>query len=248
MTTEPVGASGETTDALPLPPLEADASSQVTPPVESEALPPAPPAEPPAPSAEAQELTRLRQAHEAVQREMAVLRQQASQQAVREATAQDNAALLQYRAQLEARGYDATAVQELVGERAQLFAQRRQDQQARLAFQQQAQQAEAMAQAKELVIQHISAKYGMSANELRQYNDPYLMEAKAEAWQMRQELAKLRQGPARAQTMASTAPGAPVATPDNIDKLWLDFEKRNMGKPNPYDQTYRVFQETGRMA
>ena len=89
-------------------------------------------------------------------------------------------------------------------------------------------------------------QYGVDADALIGANSPQEMQAMAirEKRYLDQELRlqKVEQGRVQPQNLnaaAGSRAGSVSVTPDNIDKLWMDYERAYPGGVNPYEVTYR---------
>ena len=103
-----------------------------------------------------------------------------------------------------------------------------------------------IAEGRRNAVEIFARKYGVDANALIGANSPQEMEAMAirEKRYLDQELRlqKVEQGRVQPQTLnaaAGSRAGSVSVTPDNIDKLWMDYERAYPGGTNPYEATYR---------
>ena len=143
----------------------------------------------------------------------------------------------QYRQQLETQ-YPGVDVSRLTQVYEGLLAQQRTTVKQQRDAQRQVERMQQNQEAKGRWAEMLSKQYGMPLNELLTFNDPHIMEAKAETWQAKQNLAKLQQAQLGPQKPTNSAPGrARVSvTADNIDKLHME------GKVT--DAQYRNFLKT----
>lgn len=170
-------------------------------------------------------------------------RQYAEQQAAMEqlqdqmAEASGKQLAAQYRQQLEAQ-YPGVDVTPLAQKYEALLTQERTAAKQQRDAQQQVVRMQQNQQAKGFWAEMLSKQYGMPINELLAFNDPLLMESKAETWQAKQENSRLKQAQLGPQTPTNSAPSrARVSvTADNIDKLHME------GKVS--DTQYRNFLRT----
>lgn len=135
----------------------------------------------------------------------------------------DAQAVQQFRSQMET-GYPGVDMGRLVGQYQQLLQQTRGMERQQREIQQQYERFTQNQQAKGIVAQRFVEEYGATFNEMMRYDDPQLMEAKAQVHQARQELTKLKQAAVKPSTPTDASPSrARVSiTPDNVDRLWMD--------------------------
>lgn len=104
------------------------------------------------------------------------------------------------------------------------------------------------AHAKMIVVDQLAKRYGVPSDVLAGYSTPQTMEAAAARYAaetkrisaLEAELAKLKGATVPPQMFAQPGGAAPgVATPDNIDKLYMDHERARPNQPNPYEAAYR---------
>lgn len=125
---------------------------------------------------------------------------------------------------------------------------------------QQAQTQVSEMRAKVLYAGQLSDQHKVPVASLMQYETPEAMRGAvekiaaegsqaAELARLKAEVASLKKGQVPAQSFDSgRTAGAPVATADNIDKLYMDWERERPTQPNPYAAKYQQFLSTGTLA
>ena len=201
----------EPTDAAPVEEPVAEVSTAGTAVAPTEEAPAAPavpakaaaPASPPLPTRE--EVDGLARAFQQQQAQLLQYQQAIEAQAQAEAQRQ-------LRVALEGQGYAPDQVQDALNRHADLETSKKQVAQERAAIGQYIQQQRAEDNAKIQVAQHISQKYGMPFADLMKMDNPHIMEAKAEAWQAKQELMKAQQAKVKPSKVASVGAGQQPST------------------------------------
>jgi len=122
----------------------------------------------------------------------------------------------QLRTALEGQGYSEEQIQTALRQHADLENQKRQLVQDRQRMIQQLETQLKERDAKGRVAELISERTGMPFRELMQFSNPEIMEAKADAWQARQELAKTKLTKVKPTKVASVGPGQQGGTSRDI--------------------------------
>lgn len=214
---------------MTLPLVDAAPAVPVTPLVETPAVPPVPPA-PVAAPIPAPVDPRIA----ALEAENAQFKQQA---AMAKLTGQAG----QYAAQLEAQGW----LPEHAAAYSQLWFKEQQ-----ATMRQADVEAQLEAHARMIVTERLAKQFSVPVEVLAGYTSPQAMEAAAQRYStenkriagLEAEIAKLKGATVPAQHFDGGAGGTqPVANADNIDALFMEYERKNPKGPNPYTAQYRKF-------